>query len=179
MVVSDTSEDDLPPERQPVIVDLDSSLESLPNIDPRPQWQLPVQPLQDLGPLDVTAEIVPPLWSQTFREACVLLHRMQAPPLQQITPPPELLPRPVTPPPEQDDTWVEFEAAVADFDGERYVMVTQPLALQQPNVVPVPEHVPAHHQPPQPMPPVDWGLIAHALFAIAEREHRERQGNPS
>ena len=175
MVVSETSEDDLPPERQPVIVDLDSSLESLPNIDPRPQWQLPVQPLQDLGPLDVTAEIAPPLQNQTFREACVLLHRMQVPPLQQITPPPELPPRPVTPPPEQDETWVELEAAVAGFDGQHYVLVTQPLALQQPNVA----HVPAGHQPPQPMPPVDWALIAHALFAIAEKEHVERQGNPN
>ena len=98
---------------------------------------------------------------------------MQLPPLQQIPP------RPVTPPPEQDEAWVELEAAVAAFDGQHYVLVTPPLALQQPQVAPVPEHVPAGYQPLQAMPAVDWALVAHALFSIAEREHAERQGNPN
>ena len=127
-VVSDASEDVLPPVRQPVIVDLDSSVESLPNIDPRPQWQLPVEPLQDLGPLDVTAELAPQLWSQTFRETYVHLQRLQLPPLQPLTPPPELPPRAITPPPEQDEGWVELEAAVADFYGQHYILLAQPLA---------------------------------------------------
>ena len=167
-----------PPIRaEPIVVDLDSSVESLPNIDPRPQWQLPVEPLQDLGPLNVTAEITPELRNPVFREACVLLHRMQLPPLRQITLPPELPPRLVTPPPEQEEKWVQLEAAVAAFDGQRYVLVAQPLVLQGPQVAPVPEHVPAGYQPPPPMPAVDWALVAHALFSIAEREDAERLSN--
>ena len=173
---SDSSSEDRP---LPPVVDLDSSIESLPNIDPRPQWQLPEQPLKDLGPLDVTAELAPQLRNQTFREAYVLLQHMQLLPLQPLTPSPELPPRAVTLPPEQDEGWVEIEAAVADFDGQQFVLLTQPLVLQQPQVAPVPEHIPAGHQPPQPMPAVDWALIAHALFSIAEREHGERQGNPN
>ena len=51
VVSSDSSEDDLPAPG-PILVDLDSSLESLPNIDPHPQFQLPVAPLEDLGPLN-------------------------------------------------------------------------------------------------------------------------------
>ena len=164
-VVSDASKDILPPAQQPVIVDLDSSVESLPNIDPRPQWQLLVGPLQDLGPLDVTAELAPQLWSQTFREAYVLIQRMQLPPLQPLTPPPEF------PPPEQDEDWVELDAAVAGFDGHQYILLAQPLALQQPQVAPVPEHVPVGHQPPQPLQQTDYAAIASALFYIAEREH--------
>ena len=44
VISSDTSSDNIRPPvpAQPIIIDLDSSLESLPNIDPRPQWQLPV-----------------------------------------------------------------------------------------------------------------------------------------
>ena len=60
---SDTSAEGIVlPDQQPqqIVLDLDSSIESLPNIDPRPQWQLPVGPLRDLGPLDVTAECLPP-----------------------------------------------------------------------------------------------------------------------
>ena len=181
VVASDTSSDNIrPPVRAPpIVVDLDSSIESLPDIDPRPQWQLPAQPLPDLGPLDVTAEISPQLQYPVFRKACVLLHRMQLPPLQQISPPPELQPRLVTPPPEQDETWVELEAAVAAFDGRHYVLVAQPPALQQRQVAPVPEHVPAGYQPPPPMPAVDWALVAHALFSIAEGESAGRLGNPN
>ena len=59
---------------------LDSSIESLPNIDPRPQFQLPLEPLVDLGPLDITLEFPPPLQHQTLREAYVLLQRLQLPP---------------------------------------------------------------------------------------------------
>ena len=45
VVLTDTSFEDIqppPPTPQPVLVDLDSSLDTLPDIDPRPQWQLPV-----------------------------------------------------------------------------------------------------------------------------------------
>ena len=144
VVVPDTSSDNIrPPVRAPpIVVDLDSSVESLPNIDPRPQWQLPQQELPDFGPLNVTAEIEPVIRNPVFREACILLHRMQLPELQQITPPPEQPSRPVTPPPEQEE-WVQLEAAVAAFDGQPFVLVAQPLALQEPQVVPIPEHVPA------------------------------------
>ena len=63
VVLSDTSLEDIQPAQptpQPVLVDLDSSADSLPDIDPSPQWQLPVGPLQDLGPLNMTAEFQPP-----------------------------------------------------------------------------------------------------------------------
>ena len=80
----------------------------------------------------------------------------------------------MTPPPEPEEEWVQLEAAVAAFDGERYVLVAQPLALQQPQIAPVPEHVPAGYLPPPPMPAVDWALVAHALFSVAERENAER-----
>ena len=49
---SDSSAEDA--ETQPLVIDLDSSLDSLPNIHPRPQFQLPLEPLVDLGPLDIT-----------------------------------------------------------------------------------------------------------------------------
>ena len=96
---SDSSAGDLtlpePASQQPIVlVDLDSSLETLPNIDPRPQFQLPVEPLRDLGPLDITLEFPSPLHHQTFREAYILLHRLQLPPLQPLTLPPELPKRP-------------------------------------------------------------------------------------
>ena len=134
VVSSDTSLDDTdvePPPRPP-IVDLNSFLETLPEIDPRPQHQLPVQPLQDLGPLNVTAELLPPPRHQTFREALVLLQQLQLPPLWTITPPPELPPRALIPPPDQTVEWDAVEVGVASFDGREYaVLVTQPLALQQ------------------------------------------------
>ena len=154
-----------------VLVELDSSLESLPNIDPRPQWQLPVQPLQDLGPLDVTAEIAPALQNQTFREACVLLQRLQAPPLRPITPPPEL------PLLDQGQDWVEVEAAVANFDGQEYLVGPRVPLLQQPNVAPVPQHIPTGFAAPPPMPEVDWAAIAAALFAVVEQEYRANNPN--
>ena len=46
IVSSDTSAEDIvaPNLTPPVVVDLDSSLETLPDIDPRPQFQLPVDP---------------------------------------------------------------------------------------------------------------------------------------
>ena len=110
-----------------MVVDLDSSDESLPNIDPHPEWQLPVEPLRDLGPLNVTAECLPPpLQHRVLREAYVLLQRLQLPELQRITPPPEQPARAPTPPPEQEVDWVEVEAAVAEFDGQRYLLVPQP-----------------------------------------------------
>ena len=75
-MASDTSSDNIGPlvRAPPIVVDLDSSIESMPDIDPRPQWQLPAQPLPDLGPLNVTAEIAPQLQNPVFREACVLRH---------------------------------------------------------------------------------------------------------
>ena len=90
---SDMSADDLPP-LLPPIVDLDSSVKTLPDIDP--QHQLPVEHLVDLGPLDITVEF-PPLNNQTFRETYVLLSRLQLPPLQPLTLPPEQPARPPTP----------------------------------------------------------------------------------
>ena len=172
-LVETSSEDLDQPQQAPPreLVELDSSLESLPNIDPRPQWQLPAQPLQDLGPLDVTAEIAPPLENQTFREACVLLQRLQAPPLRPITPPPE--------PPllDQEQDWVEVEAAVAQFDGQEYLVVPRILFLQQPEIAPVQQHVPIGLASPPPMPQVDWAAIAAALFAVVEREHRDNNPN--
>ena len=181
VVSSDTSQDDTdvePPPEQ-LVIDLDSSLESLPNIDPRPEWQLPVEQLRDLGPLNITEQLLPPLQYQTLREAYVLLQQLQLPPLQPITPPPELSPRAPTPPPEQEEQWHALELEVARLDDNSYsVTLTQPLAIQQPQVVPVPEHIPAGHQQPPPMPAVDWALVAHALFTVAEAEHREGRGNP-
>ena len=107
VVSSDTSAEDIQvpiPVQQPVI-DLDSSLESLPNIDHRPQFQLTVEPLVDLGHLDITVEFPLPLQHQALREAYVLLHRLQLPPMQPLTQPPELPPCPRTPPLEQEAGW--------------------------------------------------------------------------
>ena len=152
-------------------MELDSSADSLPNIDPRPQWQLPVEPLIDLGPLNVTAECGPAsLQHQVLREACVLLQHLQAPPLRTITPPPE------QPKPQQQEDWVELEAAVARFDGQEYLVVPRVPLLQQPEVVALPQHVPAGFAAPPPMPAVDWAVIAGALFEIVERENRQRAG---
>ena len=170
-----SSDDDLPlPE--PPLIDLDSSIDSLPNIDPRPQFQLPVEPLVDLGPLDITLDYPPPLQHQTLREAYVLLQRLQLPPLQPITPPPELPPRALTPPPDQEG-WVGVDAAVATINGQEYIVFPQPLELQQLEVAPVPELVPGQFVQPQQLPPVDWARIAAALFMIAQHENRRGQIN--
>ena len=147
-------------------MELNSSNDSLPNIDPRPQWQLPVEPLRDLGPLDVTAECQPPLQHQVLREACVLLQRLQDPPLRPITPPPEL------PQHQQPEGWIELEADVARLDGQEYLLVPRFPLLQQPEVVPVPQHVPAVFVVPPPMPEVDWAAVARALFTVVERENQ-------
>ena len=172
--LAETSSEDLDqPQQVPprVLVELDSSLESLPDIDPRPQWQLPVQQLQDLGPLDVTAEIAPPLENRTFREACVLLQRLQVPQLRPMTPPPEL------PLLDRERDWVEVEAAVAQFDGQEYLVVPRIPVLQQPGTAPVPQHIPIGFAAPPPMPQVDWAAIAAALFAVVEQEHRANNPN--
>ena len=146
-------------------VDLDSSLESLPNIDPRPQHQLPV--------LSQARELPAPLQHQVLREAYVLLERLQLPPPQPLAPPPELRPHPVPPLPVLHIDWGELEDNLAAFDGP-------PLpALQQPSIVPYPQFVPVHFAPPQPLQQVDWAAIAHALFTIAEREHQQRLSNPN
>ena len=56
-----------------------------------------------------------------------MLQRLQLPPLQPITPPPELQQRAPTPPQEQVEHWDALELEVADFDGNNYsVTVTQP-----------------------------------------------------
>ena len=116
-----------------------------------------MEPLADLGPLNVTQELLPPLQHRTLREAYVLLQQLQLPPLQPITPPPELPPRAPTPPPEEEERWETLEVELARLDDNSYALtVTQPLALQQPQVEPVPEHVPAGHTQPLPMPAVDW-----------------------
>ena len=173
---SDESADDLPPPL-PAIVNLDSSVETLPDIDPRPQHQLPVERLVDLGPLDITVEF-PPLNNQTFREAYVLLSRLQLPPLQPMTPPPEQPARPPTPPVEPDAEWALLEEAVANFDGPQQHLAPQhQLELQQPVVVPQPQHEPAYFVQPQQLPQVDWAMVAYALFTVAEREGQQRGHN--
>ena len=193
VVSSDTSTEDLTlpdPEPQQQVIDLDSSLQSLPNIDPRPQFQLPLQQpaaigvvrdqsLEDLGPLDITQEFPPPLQHQELREAYVLLSRLQRPPLRPLTPPPEPPLRPPTPPLEQAVDWLGLEAAVADFDALQYLVLPPPLVLQQPEVAPVPQFIPVHFAPPPPLLPVDWAMVAYALFTIAEREHERRLSNPN
>ena len=132
VVPSDSSAEDIQHLvlEHPPVVDLDSSLESLPNIDPRPQFQLPVELLVELGHLNITAEFAPPLQHQALREAYVLLHRLQLPPLQPLTPPPELPPRQLTLPLEQE-YWVALEAAVAHFDApqQQYLVLPPPLML--------------------------------------------------
>ena len=178
---SDTSGEDLPqPEQllqEDVVINIDTSEDELPNIDPRPQHQLPVLPLVDLGHLDVTYELEPPLEHQCLREAYVLLRRLQEPQLRPVTPPPERPQRDQTPPLDQED-WVVLEAAVANFDGQQQVVfVPPPVMIQQPDVVPFPELVPATFEPPQPLQQVDWATIAHALFSIAERESRQLNNN--
>ena len=92
-------------------------------------------------------------------------------------PPPELppeLPLPELPPPQQQEDWVELEAAVARFDGQEYLVVPRLPLLQQPEVIPLPQHNPAGFAAPQPMPAVDWAVIAGALFEIVERENCQR-----
>ena len=201
LVSSDTSAEDLPqPQEQqrPVeVVDLDTSGESLPNIDPRPQHQVPMpfgqvgrqhapqagdevileSTLEDLGDQEITRELLPPLRNQVFREAYVLLtHLVEQQQQQQL----------LTPPQEPDVDWGGLEQAVANFDNlpppapqPEFVVQPQPLALQQPHVILQPNIVPMHYVPPQPMRPVDWGMIVHALFKIAEREHAARLNNPN
>ena len=170
VVSSDTSADNIraPMRAQPLVIDLDSSVESLPNIDPQPQFQLPVEPLVDLGNIDATQKLIPPLQHQTFREACVLLQRLQLPALQ-----------PKTPPPDPGRDWVALETAVATFDGQQHMVLAPTLELQQPQCVPVPQHVPVHFATPPPMPPVDWATIAHALYSIAEAGNRQQHYNPN
>ena len=115
-------------------------------------------------------DFLPPLRHQVLREAYVLLERLQLPPLQPLTPPPELEPRPVSPLPVLHIDWGELEGNLAIFDGPPVPQI------QQPVVVPVPQFEPDHFVPPPPMPRVDWAAIAHALFTAAEQQHREQQG---
>ena len=133
-----------------------------------------MEPLVDLGHLDITVEFPPPLQHQALREAYVLLHRMQLPPLRPLTPPPELPRRVATPPPEPVVDWVALEAGVADFDAPHRGVLPPQLVLQHPNVVPVPQFIPADFVPPQPLQQVDWAMIAYLLFTIAERESQYR-----
>ena len=96
---SDTSADNLPPPRQPDVVqlDFDSSIDELPNIDPRPQHQLPVR-------------------ERLVQPAYVLLERLQLPveQLPQLQQPQ----RPQMPPPEVEPEidWGELEEGLAAFD---------------------------------------------------------------
>lgn len=174
---SDTSADNLPAP-QPVLVDLDSSLESLPNINPSPQFQLPIEPLVDLGDLNITQDFPPPLQHQVFREAYVLLSRLQLPPLQPLTPPLESPQQPLAPPLDQE-VWVDLEATVARFDAPQQVVLPQPLMVLQPEVVVSPQYVPVALVQPQPLGQVDWAGIAYVLFTIAEKENQQRANNPN
>ena len=112
--------------------------------------------IDELPDLNVTQEFPLPLHHQVLREAYVLLERLQDPPQ-----------RPLTPPPELEVDWEGLEAALADFDAP------QPLILQQPEVVPQPQFVPLLYVQPQPLPQVDWAMVAYALFIIAEQEHQQ------
>ena len=165
------------PELQPVVVNLDSSLESLPNIDPRPQFQLPVEPPQELGHLNITLEFPPPLQHQALREAFVLLSRLQLPPLQPLTPPPEFPLRPQTPPEEQAIDWEGLEVAVAAFDEQQHLAPPPLLAPQEPDVVLCPQFVPAGFAQRPLLPQVDWAMVAYALFTVAEQESQRRRTN--
>ena len=163
---SDTSGDDLPNigQQRPIeLVDLDSSLETLPDIDPRPRHQLPVPSLP--------SELLPPLQHRVLREAYVLLERLQLPPLQPLTPPPELQQHPLTPLPVLHIDWGELEGSLAAFDRPPMPQ------LQQPAVAPYPQFVPVHFAQPLPLPQVDWAAIAHSLFVVAEREHQLNNPN--
>lgn len=159
IISSDESADDLPePPQQPpvVVVDLKSSLDELPD-------------------LDITQEF-PPLEHQVFREAYVLLERLQ-----------DQSQRPLTPPPETEVDWAGLEEALADFDAPQHPLVLPlqqqlvppPLILQQPDVDPYQEFVPQPVLQPPPLPQVDWAMVAYALFSIAERKHRDRLNHPN
>ena len=170
-----SSDDNLPPPAPPLI-DLDSSLESLPNIDPRPQFQLPIQPLPDLGPLNITLDFPPPLQHQALREACVVLQRMQLPPLAPITPPPEFPPQLPTPPIPQEQ-WEGIEAALALFEAPHQCYMLAPLTLQQPDVLALPQFVPHNFANAQPLPAIDWALIVQAVFTAAEQQANANNHN--
>ena len=180
-VPSDTSEEEVEVQvqAQPIIVELDSSLDTLPDIDPRPVLEPQAEPLQDLGHLNITLEFPPPLQHQALREAFVLLNRLQLPPLQPLTPPPEFPPRPPTPPEEEVVDWQDLEEAVAAFDGQHHFAPPPMLVPQQPNIVPQPEFVPVGFAQPPPLPQVDWAMVAYALFTLAERESRQQINNPN
>ena len=70
-----------------------------------------------------------------------------------------------------------MEAVVAQFDGQEYLLVPRIPHLQQPEVVPVPQHIPAGFAAPPPMPEVDWAAIAAALFAVVEQGYRDNHPN--
>ena len=150
-LLSNTSVDDQvlkDPEPQPPVVNLDSSLESLPDIDPRPQHQLPVPSLP--------GDLLPPLQHRVLREAYALLERLQLPPFQPLTPPPELQPHPVSPLPMLHIDWGVLEGNLAIFDGPPVPLLLQPC------VVPIPQFVPVQFSQPPPLLQVDWAAIAHA-----------------
>ena len=80
---------------------------------------------------------------------------------------------------------MNVEQGVADFDNlppqvpQPAFVVPPLLELQQPHVVLQPTLVPVNFVPPQQIPEVDWGIIACALFSIAEREHLAKENNPN
>ena len=67
-----------------------------------------------------------------------------------------------------------LEAAVVHFDAPQQGVLPPQLVLQQPEVALHPEFVPVHFAPPQPLPRVDWAMIAYLLFTIAEHESQQR-----
>ena len=118
---SDTSGEDLsqPEQLQPghVVVNIDSSADELPNIDPRPQHQLPVR-------------------ERLAQRAYVLLERLrlpleQLPQLQQPQQPP-------TPPPEVEPEvdWEELEEGLAAFHAPLPQQLGPPLLAPQPQQPP-------------------------------------------
>ena len=99
---------------------------------------------------DELSNLDPPLQhylrQAALREAFVLLERLDEP-LRQQQPPQS--PRPPTPPPELDQGMLESQ--LADFDA------------------------PQQFFPPQPLPPVDWALIAYGLVMLAEAKYQRQQ----
>ena len=148
-----------PPEvEQPIIVSSDTSADSLPPLEPRQPAIMDLDSsAEDLPDIDPRPEFPRLLQHQVLREAYVLLERLQEPQQQPKRPP--------TPPVEPEVDCAGLEDPLAEFDAP------QPIYVQQVVLPPLP------FKHPQPPPPVDWAMVAYALFTIAEREHQQRLNN--
>ena len=114
VVSSDTSAEDLPPQQLPrevAIMEIDSSVNELPDIDPRPQHQLPLR-------------------LHLLQNAYVLLKRLQ----ESF---PQAAPRPLTllPEVEPEVDWALLEGGLADFDAPWQQQIEPQLQV----IVPIPQ----------------------------------------